>query len=315
MRVQFHWQVRAPELKNPTKVCGLNSSCTNRLRKTLHFTDSTVFSGCRHVTLRSKWSHLTEPSWRCCLCKINIHLHCSWIDTSINILYYLTGLVSRTTYLTGLPPEKSSTMKLSISITLSIILGHCQSSTSYYLHPTRTKIFQKQTSTHVIPPDAMYGEVGEDNVWNSMRIDAQLEASKEPLLASFMHATILSHSSLERALAFHIANLLSSPAMISTQIQALILEVCIVWLLLRCPWQCFFYRLITLVSMIVYRSVPWVQDESEEGHPRSYGERSCSTHFSRCDTVFQGFPGLTNPPSSPLAVEFRSLNSSAVCSK
>ena len=77
----------------------------------------------------------------------------------------------------------------------------------------------------MISPKTIHGEVGEDNVWESMRNDAQSEASKEPLLASFMHATILSHSSLERALAFHIANLLSSPAMISTQIQALILEV------------------------------------------------------------------------------------------
>ena len=57
-----------------------------------------------------------------------------------------------------------------------------------------------------------------------MRRDALFEASREPLLASFMHGTILSHTSLERSLAFHIANLLSSPAMISTQIQALILE-------------------------------------------------------------------------------------------
>lgn len=87
------------------------------------------------------------------------------------------------------------------------------------------KVFRERTAHNVIPPDAMYGESGQDNVWDSMRADAQQEASKEPLLASFMHATILSHSSLERALAFHIANLLSSPAMISTQIQALILEV------------------------------------------------------------------------------------------
>ena len=73
--------------------------------------------------------------------------------------------------------------------------------------------------------DNLYGPSGEDVVWRKMRQDAELEASREPLLASFMHATILSHSSLERALAFHVANLLSSPAMISTQIQALVLEV------------------------------------------------------------------------------------------
>ena len=51
-----------------------------------------------------------------------------------------------------------------------------------------------------------------------------IEASKEPMLASFMHASILSHSSLEQALAFQMANLLASPAMLSTQMQALFLE-------------------------------------------------------------------------------------------
>ena len=76
-----------------------------------------------------------------------------------------------------------------------------------------------------ISVDAAYGEGGEDLVWSNMRKDARFEAAREPLLASFMHATILSHNSLERSVAFHLANLLSSPAMISTQIQALILEV------------------------------------------------------------------------------------------
>jgi len=75
-----------------------------------------------------------------------------------------------------------------------------------------------------VSEDSIYGAQGQDVVWDNMRRDAQFEASREPLLASFMHATILSHTSLERSLAFHIANLLSSPAMISTQIQALILD-------------------------------------------------------------------------------------------
>lgn len=64
----------------------------------------------------------------------------------------------------------------------------------------------------------------DDLVWLNLRKDAEVEAQREPLLASFMHATILSHSSLEKSLSFHMANQLSSPAMISTQIQALFLE-------------------------------------------------------------------------------------------
>lgn len=39
-----------------------------------------------------------------------------------------------------------------------------------------------------------------------------------------MHSTILSHPTLEKSLAFHLANLLASPAMVSTQIQALFLD-------------------------------------------------------------------------------------------
>lgn len=57
-----------------------------------------------------------------------------------------------------------------------------------------------------------------------MRYEAFREAEREPLLVSFLHSTILNHNCLESALAFHLANSLSSPAMISTQIQALILE-------------------------------------------------------------------------------------------
>ena len=64
----------------------------------------------------------------------------------------------------------------------------------------------------------------EDIVWKMLRADAEVEARREPLLASYMHATILSHSSLEKSLSFHMANQLSSPTMIDTQIQALFLE-------------------------------------------------------------------------------------------
>lgn len=72
--------------------------------------------------------------------------------------------------------------------------------------------------------DSIIGPNGEDLVWEAVRRDAYAEAGKEPLLASYMHASILSHSSLEHSLAFHLANLLSAPAMISTQVQELFLN-------------------------------------------------------------------------------------------
>ena len=70
----------------------------------------------------------------------------------------------------------------------------------------------------------IYGPNGEDLVWQALRRDAAAEAAQEPILASFMHASVLSQASLENSLAFHLSNLLASPAMISTQLQALFLE-------------------------------------------------------------------------------------------
>lgn len=63
-----------------------------------------------------------------------------------------------------------------------------------------------------------------DLVWDLMRREAYTEAAREPLLVSFLYSTILNHPSLESALSFHLANRLSSPAMLSTQIMSLIRE-------------------------------------------------------------------------------------------
>eukprot|EP00578_Thalassiosira_sp_NH16_P023381 CAMPEP_0181097342 /NCGR_PEP_ID=MMETSP1071-20121207/11515_1 /TAXON_ID=35127 /ORGANISM="Thalassiosira sp., Strain NH16" /LENGTH=558 /DNA_ID=CAMNT_0023179811 /DNA_START=35 /DNA_END=1712 /DNA_ORIENTATION=+ len=63
-----------------------------------------------------------------------------------------------------------------------------------------------------------------DLVWDLMRDEAQTEAAREPLLVSFLYSTILNHPTLESALSFHLANRLSSPAMLSTQIMSLIRE-------------------------------------------------------------------------------------------
>jgi serine O-acetyltransferase len=72
-------------------------------------------------------------------------------------------------------------------------------------------------------PSSVYSE-DTDAIWELLRYEAYREAQREPLLVSFLYSTILNHNSLESALAFHLANRLSSPAMISTQLQALILE-------------------------------------------------------------------------------------------
>jgi serine O-acetyltransferase len=48
--------------------------------------------------------------------------------------------------------------------------------------------------------------------WQTIRQEAQQSADHEPILASFLHATILNHKRLEDSLSFHLANKLDSPA-------------------------------------------------------------------------------------------------------
>jgi serine O-acetyltransferase len=64
----------------------------------------------------------------------------------------------------------------------------------------------------------------QDPVWARIRTEAKQQADKEHILASFIHATILNHTSLERALSFHLANKLDSPTASSLLLREVILE-------------------------------------------------------------------------------------------
>lgn len=55
--------------------------------------------------------------------------------------------------------------------------------------------------------------VSQDPVWEDIRQQTREQAQAEPVLASFLHTTILNHDTLEAALSFHLANKLDSPAM------------------------------------------------------------------------------------------------------
>jgi serine O-acetyltransferase len=50
-----------------------------------------------------------------------------------------------------------------------------------------------------------------DIVWDRIRTETRAHAAEEPILASFLHATILNHQTLEEALTFHLATKLDSP--------------------------------------------------------------------------------------------------------
>ena len=66
------------------------------------------------------------------------------------------------------------------------------------------------------PPD--------DPLWESIRDEATADARREPMLASFLHATILNHERFEDALSFHLASKLGSPTIPAMAIREVIDE-------------------------------------------------------------------------------------------
>lgn len=64
-----------------------------------------------------------------------------------------------------------------------------------------------------------------DEIWLTIKAEARLESEKEPVLASFFYSSVISHRSLERALAFHLSNKLSNPTLLSTQLFGLIVDI------------------------------------------------------------------------------------------
>lgn len=63
-----------------------------------------------------------------------------------------------------------------------------------------------------------------DPMWERIRREATEHASEEPILASFLHSTILNHSRLELALSFHLASQLDSPTASSLLLREVMLE-------------------------------------------------------------------------------------------
>ncbi|GMN69507.1 hypothetical protein TIFTF001_038556 [Ficus carica] len=69
-------------------------------------------------------------------------------------------------------------------------------------------------------------EDGEEEawVWAQIKAEARRDAESEPALASYLYSTILSHSSLERSLSFHLGNKLCSSTLLSTLLYDLFLN-------------------------------------------------------------------------------------------
>jgi serine O-acetyltransferase len=67
-------------------------------------------------------------------------------------------------------------------------------------------------------------ETEEDSLWDTIRSEATDAAQTEPLLASFLHMTVLRHTSLEDVLAFHLSSKLASPVMDARALMELFCE-------------------------------------------------------------------------------------------
>lgn len=63
------------------------------------------------------------------------------------------------------------------------------------------------------------------DLWQKIREDADQDARKEPLLASFLYNTILNHETLERALAYHLANKLANANLQPISLMELFLQI------------------------------------------------------------------------------------------
>lgn len=63
-----------------------------------------------------------------------------------------------------------------------------------------------------------------DSIWQTIRDEVACEAEREPMLAGFLHSTVLKHTSLEDALSFHLADKLATPTLSAMIVREIIDE-------------------------------------------------------------------------------------------
>uniref|UniRef100_A0A7C8YI39 serine O-acetyltransferase n=1 Tax=Opuntia streptacantha TaxID=393608 RepID=A0A7C8YI39_OPUST len=88
------------------------------------------------------------------------------------------------------------------------------------------QLFSNPHSTMALPLEcrAESDEEEEAWLWGQIQAEARRDAESEPALASYLYSTILSHSSLQRSLSFHLGNKLCSSTLLSTLLYDLFLN-------------------------------------------------------------------------------------------
>ncbi|MBE1276001.1 serine O-acetyltransferase [Enterovibrio baiacu] len=64
----------------------------------------------------------------------------------------------------------------------------------------------------------------QDNVWKAIKREAKEQTEREPMLASFFHATIIKHDTLAAALSYILANKLATPSMPAMAVREVVEE-------------------------------------------------------------------------------------------
>ena len=67
-------------------------------------------------------------------------------------------------------------------------------------------------------------DTSNDQLWQTIRGEVAQDAQEEPILASFLHMTVLRHKSLDDVLSFHLSSKLASPTMDARTLMELIGE-------------------------------------------------------------------------------------------
>ncbi|KAJ0261547.1 Serine acetyltransferase 5 [Hirschfeldia incana] len=94
-----------------------------------------------------------------------------------------------------------------------------QSSPSKDKQPTDTQSAEAAAAIAAAAADAEAA-----GLWTQIKAEARRDAEAEPALASYLYSTILSHSSLERSISFHLGNKLCSSTLLSTLLYDLFLN-------------------------------------------------------------------------------------------
>ena len=208
---KLHWNVpEAPNRKNTTEIESLTKSITSRYTATPSDDDTQPKRVRRMVARTEESSRLRGAIWD--------EGHYSVDDEREEI--EISEAIGRT--ITSSSSSSSSLVSPSSTLITNTTSSAVDSSEDDGPF-AKPELFYPNIDLSI--PSTIYDpETSKDVVWDLMRWEAYQESQREPLLVSFLYSSILNHDSLESSLAFLLANKLSSAAMISTQVQSLILN-------------------------------------------------------------------------------------------